>query len=102
MDFKDKIDPMIDEVRHQAMRKLEENGKKEELKRMLRNRLNENQFDEKVAELCKNYMKGKNIETLTVDEILRNVTPEAHRIVPDSVKRELLTAIKGLITGDQQ
>uniref|UniRef100_T1KYD8 Transcription and mRNA export factor ENY2 n=1 Tax=Tetranychus urticae TaxID=32264 RepID=T1KYD8_TETUR len=98
------MDPVNEEVRAKAHQKLEETGKRDELKRLLQSRLVESQFQEKVAEMCKDYIKGKDLDSLStdsaVDAMVKNIAPDARALVPDEVRKELVRNIASMISGN--
>ncbi|XP_053202553.1 transcription and mRNA export factor ENY2-like [Panonychus citri] len=95
------MDSITEEVRAKANQLLERKGARDELRKLLHNRLIETQFSEKIVEMCKQFIKGKDVETITIDDLVNAVVPEARKLVPDSVREELLDATKKVITDDE-
>lgn len=84
----------LDRLRQQFHQKLIERGEKERLVDLLKSLLLDAGFNEKLLILSKNYVKDKGVDTVTISDIIRHVTPEAKKMVPDHVKRELLENIR--------
>ncbi|XP_046853126.1 transcription and mRNA export factor ENY2-2-like [Xenia sp. Carnegie-2017] len=74
--------------------KLDENFERERLMELLRTRLKECGWREKLAQECKDIIKEKGLDKVTVDDLVNEVTPKARETVPDEVKRELLERIR--------
>ncbi|CAD7690234.1 unnamed protein product [Nyctereutes procyonoides] len=43
---------------------------------------------------CREVIKGKGLEHVTVDDLVPEITPKGRALVPDSVKKELLQRIR--------
>lgn len=43
---------------------------------------------------CKEIVKRKGLEQVTVDDLVAEITPKGRALVPDDVKRELLSRIR--------
>lgn len=43
---------------------------------------------------CKDIVKKKGLENVTVDDLVADITPKGRALVPDDVKRELLARIR--------
>lgn len=67
------------------------------LKDLLRLRLTECGWNDEVRLLCRDVIKedGGNVN---VEKIVKQVTPKARSLVPDTVKRELLQKIKTILS----
>ncbi|CAD5116421.1 DgyrCDS5312 [Dimorphilus gyrociliatus] len=85
-------------IRETINQKLEETGEKEKLKRLLRMRLDECGWREKVRAYCKQVIRERGIETVSVDDLVAEVTPKGRALVPDTVKKELLHKIRQFLT----
>ncbi|TRY97548.1 hypothetical protein DNTS_000350 [Danionella cerebrum] len=77
--------------------KLIEMGERERLKELLRAKLIECGWRDQVKALCKDVIKEKGIENVTVEDLVTAVTPKGRVLVPDSVKRELLQRIRAFL-----
>lgn len=67
------------------------------LKDLLRLRLAECGWSDQVRVLCRDVAKEEGTK-LNVDKMVQSVTPEARRLVPDAVKKELLLRIKAILS----
>lgn len=45
-------------------------------------------------EHCKEIIRGKGLEKITVDELVEEITPRGRATVPDDIKAELLQRIR--------
>lgn len=84
----------LEELRCAATRRLLETGERTRIVELLRHRLYECGWKEEVAANCKELVKQHGVDNVTVDELVKEVTPIARKAVPDAVKQELLTVIK--------
>lgn len=83
-----------DAVRQSIMQKLIETGEKERLKEMLRKKLIECGWRDELKEYCKEVIRSKGLEKITVDELVAEITPRGRATVPDEVKAQLLQSIR--------
>ncbi|KAJ1458794.1 transcription factor e(y)2-domain-containing protein [Pelagophyceae sp. CCMP2097] len=83
-----------DAVRTSIMQKLVETGEKERLKELLRQKLIECGWRDELKEYCKEVIRNKGLEKITVDELVAEITPRGRATVPDEVKTELLQRIR--------
>lgn len=88
----------LEKLRLLAQQKLVENGEKERLKELLRNRLMEAGFNDEIMSYCKKTIKTNGIEKVDLETLINEITPKAREIVPDEVKIELLSKIKEILT----
>ena len=82
------------QMRATVNQRLIESGERERLKELLRNRLVECGWRDQVKTHCKDIVKQRGLENVTVDDLVTEVTPKARQLVPDNVKKELLTRIR--------
>ena len=73
-------------VRATIMQKLIETGEKENLKEMLRTKLIECGWRDDLREHCKEVIRSKGLERITVDELVQMITPRGRDAVPDQIK----------------
>lgn len=85
---------MEDAVKETIMQKLIESGEKERLKEMLRSRLVECGWRDELKEYCREVIRNKGLEKVSVDELVAEITPRGRATVPDQVKAELLQSIR--------
>ncbi|XP_023228028.1 transcription and mRNA export factor ENY2-like [Centruroides vittatus] len=78
--------------------KLVESGERERLKELLRTRLVECGWRDQLKAYCKDIVKEKGVENVTVDDLVAEITPKGRELVPDSVKRELLQRIRTFLS----
>lgn len=76
------------------MQKLIETGEKENLKEMLRTKLIECGWRDDLREHCKEVIRSKGLERITVDELVQMITPRGRDTVPDQIKADLLQRIR--------
>ena len=64
------------------------------LKEMLRERLVECGWRDQLKEMCKEIIRARGLEKITVDELVAEITPKGRATVPDEVRAELLQRIR--------
>jgi len=79
------------------MRSLTESGEKDRLKEYIRNRLIESGWYEDLKEQCKDIIRKKGVDHITVDELVSEITPYGRASVPSEIKAETLAKIKKLM-----
>lgn len=67
------------------------------LKELLRQRLVECGWRDELKKHCKEVVKSKGMEQITVEELVSEITPKGRALVPDAVKKELLQRIRGFL-----
>ncbi|CAH8361061.1 unnamed protein product [Eruca vesicaria subsp. sativa] len=77
--------------------KLVESGEKENLMELVRDRLVESGWKDEMRIACREHVKKKGRKDVTVDELIRVITPKGRASVPDDVKQELLNRIQNFI-----
>ncbi|KAF2357091.1 Transcription factor enhancer of yellow 2 [Trinorchestia longiramus] len=82
------------EVRRIINNRLIETGEKERLKEKLKNRLTESGWKDDMKAHAKDIVKERGLNQITVDDLVRAITPRGRESVPTSVKQELLSDIK--------
>ncbi|KAJ8612658.1 hypothetical protein CTAYLR_002110 [Chrysophaeum taylorii] len=83
-----------DAVKTSIMQKLIETGEKERLKETLRQKLIDCGWRDELKEYCKEVIRSKGYEKITVDELVAEITPRGRATVPDDVKTDLLQSIR--------
>ena len=71
-----------------------ETGEKDKLKEMLRDRLQQCGWRDELKEFCKEVIRRKGLEKVTVEELVAEITPQGRATVPEDVKAELLKRIR--------
>ena len=74
--------------------KLVETGEKERLKTLLRAKLEECGWRDELKKYCKEVIKNKGLEKITVEELVQEITPRGRATVPAAIKAELLQRIR--------
>ncbi|TGZ38687.1 hypothetical protein CRM22_011267 [Opisthorchis felineus] len=74
--------------------RLNRTGEREKLKDLLRTRLNECGWREELKNHCREVIRNRGLENLTVDDLVTEITPVGRRMVPDAVKQELIDEIR--------
>jgi len=80
--------------------KLIESGEKERLKELLRERLIECGWRDELKAQCRAFTRKKGRANITVDDLVRTITPKGRAMVPDNVKAELLQRIRTFLMSD--
>mmetsp|Transcript_22602 Transcript_22602/g.31852 ORF Transcript_22602/g.31852 Transcript_22602/m.31852 type:complete len:101 (-) Transcript_22602:231-533(-) len=86
------------QVRASIREKLVQSGEKQRLKELLAERLSECGWRDNLKENCKNAIKNKGLDKITVEELVAEVTPTGRATVPEKVKAELLQHIKDFLS----
>eukprot|EP00128_Syssomonas_multiformis_P004789 Colp12_sorted_trinity150504_noHs@1163 len=74
--------------------KLIDTGEKERLKEMLRTKLIECGWRDNLKAHCREIVKKKGLEYVTVEELIAEITPKGRATVPDHIKAELFTRVR--------
>ncbi|XP_077982560.1 transcription and mRNA export factor ENY2 [Glandiceps talaboti] len=82
------------QMRATINQKLVETGEKERLKELLRTKLIECGWRDQLKAYCKEVVRQKGLEHITVDDLVAEITPKGRALVPDSVKKDLLQRIR--------
>ncbi|KAI9514426.1 Transcription and mRNA export factor ENY2-2 [Dissostichus eleginoides] len=85
------------QMRAAINQKLIEMGERERLKELLRAKLVECGWKDQLKAHCKDVIKEKGLEHVTVEDLVTEVTPKGRALVPDSVKKELLQRIRAFL-----
>jgi enhancer of yellow 2 transcription factor len=76
------------------MHKLIQTGEKDRLKQVLRTSLIECGWRDELKEYCKEVIRNKGLEKITVDELVSEITPRGRSTVPEKIKSDLLQDIR--------
>ncbi|KAL3186633.1 hypothetical protein MRX96_001974 [Rhipicephalus microplus] len=82
--------------------RLLETGERDRLKELLRTRLIECGWKDQMKAHCKEIIRERGVENVSVDELVAAITPKGRATVPDIIKRELLHQIKNFMILEQQ
>ncbi|CAF1560795.1 unnamed protein product [Rotaria magnacalcarata] len=74
--------------------KLIESGEREQMKQLLRQRLMEYEWRDQMKAYCKDIVKQKDLENITVDQLIQEITPKGRALVPDTIKTEMLNRLQ--------
>ncbi|XP_018618405.1 transcription and mRNA export factor ENY2-like isoform X1 [Scleropages formosus] len=85
------------QLRALVNQKLIEMGERERLKELLRARLIECGWKDQLKAHCKDVIREKDSEHVTVEDLVAEITPKGRALVPDSVKKELLQRIRAFL-----
>ncbi|XP_065828275.1 transcription and mRNA export factor ENY2-like [Oscarella lobularis] len=89
------------QIRSQINQKLVESGEKERLMEMLRMKLMECGWRDQLKAYCKDIVRQKGLDHVSVDDLVAEITPKGRALVPDEVKRDLLQKIKEFLATTQ-
>ena len=78
--------------------RLVETGEKERLKEHLRNRLIESGWREELKLEAKQVVDKKGLNNVTLEDLVKDITPKGRASVPDAVKKELLVKIQDFLS----
>jgi enhancer of yellow 2 transcription factor len=87
-------------VRVRINSRLNQTGKKAELKAMLEQMLTTSGWQNDLKTKCKEIVEDKGLERVTVDSLVEEITPYARSTVPHEVKQELLLRLKEFIIAE--
>ncbi|OQR90304.1 enhancer of yellow 2-like [Achlya hypogyna] len=90
-DYRKKTDEQVKETINQ---RLVESGEKERLKETLRQKLVECGWRDEMRTYCKELIRTKGIDQITVEDLVEEITPKGRAAVPDSIKADMLARIR--------
>ncbi|OON18291.1 hypothetical protein X801_05857 [Opisthorchis viverrini] len=70
------------EIKNKITDLLMKTGERERLREFVENRLIETGWNDKVKQACKEYIRSKGVDNITVEEVVQAITPSARQIVP--------------------
>ena len=80
-----------EQIRETIMAKLVETGEKDKLKDMLRDRLQQCGWRDELKEYCKEVIRKKGLERVTVEELVADITPQGRGMSPVHLFNSSLT-----------
>mmetsp|Transcript_91581 Transcript_91581/g.254984 ORF Transcript_91581/g.254984 Transcript_91581/m.254984 type:complete len:102 (+) Transcript_91581:132-437(+) len=83
-----------EQVRETISQKLSESGEKDRLKEVLRARLVEHGWFDQLKAHCKEVIKNKGLEKISVEQLTDEITPHGRATVPEDIKAEVLARIR--------
>uniref|UniRef100_A0A1I7ZLN5 Transcription and mRNA export factor ENY2 n=1 Tax=Steinernema glaseri TaxID=37863 RepID=A0A1I7ZLN5_9BILA len=89
----------IDIERHRLERAFEKEGHRERIRALLREKLQNVGWVDRLRERCREIIQEKGIEHVTLDDVVRNVREDARSEIPDHVKEEIMREIRLFVTG---
>ncbi|GFW04261.1 transcription and mRNA export factor ENY2 [Trichonephila clavipes] len=84
----------LNKQQHNMSENMIESNDIEKFKELLRTRLSESGWKEEMKAVCRDIIREKGIENVSVESLVKEMTPKGRALVPDSVKRELLQRIR--------
>merc|ERR1712167_122286 len=87
-----------EQVRATIHQKLIDTGEKDRLKNLLRAKLEECGWRDELKNYCKEVIKNKGLEKITVEELVAEITPRGRATVPSAIKAELLQRLRKFLT----
>ncbi|KAJ2216438.1 D-3-phosphoglycerate dehydrogenase 2 [Coemansia sp. RSA 487] len=86
-------------VREEVLRRFIESGERERLQEILRSKLNESGWQDRVKDKCQKIIheSGPDVDKLTVNDVVEQVTPLARTMVPEDVKAEILEDVRAFV-----
>ncbi|KAJ1918791.1 Transcription and mRNA export factor eny2 [Mycoemilia scoparia] len=84
-------------IREELLRRFVESGERERVQELLKSKLNANGWQDEVRQMCKDIIKEKEPNPVTVDELAGELTPRARASVPENVKAEMLEQIQAFL-----
>ncbi|ORZ06746.1 transcription factor e(y)2-domain-containing protein [Lobosporangium transversale] len=85
-----------DHLRSNLHRELVESGKRDQLVELLRAKLIDSGWRDDLKAYTREKIQSKD-SSMTVDEIIKEVSPYARATIPDKIKTELLTQISAFV-----
>lgn len=67
---------------------------REELNEILRSKLIECGWRDKVSNMCRNIIQRDGVESVRLEQIVDEVGPKAKQLVPDNIRTDLLEIIR--------
>ncbi|CEO96135.1 Transcription and mRNA export factor ENY2 [Plasmodiophora brassicae] len=82
--------------------RLTESGERDQLKELLRARLVECGWKDALTVHCEELIKRKGLEKMTIDDLVKEITPLGRSSVPETVRMELLQRIRKFLATSPQ
>ncbi|TGZ62450.1 hypothetical protein CRM22_007434 [Opisthorchis felineus] len=82
------------EIKNKISDLLMKTGERERLREFVENRLIETGWNDKVKQACKEYIRSKGVDNITVEEVVQAITPSARQIVPVEVRQDVLEHLR--------
>jgi len=77
--------------------KLQNSGELEKLKQTLRDRLQECGWTDSMRKICKERVRASNIDDVSIDNLVDEVTPIGRDQVPAEIKNEILLKLRAFL-----
>ncbi|KAI8049385.1 enhancer of yellow 2 transcription factor-like protein B-like protein [Thamnidium elegans] len=71
-----------------------ESGEKERLLQILRARLSDSGWNDSLDAHCRDTIRNKNVDNISLDELLKDVEDHGKTTIQESIKKDLLEQIK--------
>ncbi|VDP85873.1 unnamed protein product [Echinostoma caproni] len=82
------------EIKSKIAELLVKTGERERLREFVENRLVETGWNDKVKQACKEYIRTKGVDNITVEEVVQAITPSARQTVPVEVRQDVLEQLR--------
>lgn len=88
------MDPQINQRKLVLERKLKESGEEARLEDYLRQKLIENGWKDEMKKHCKELIRRKGMEKVSIDELVDEMVVRGRATVPNKIKEDLVMRIK--------
>ncbi|KAL7056156.1 hypothetical protein AAHC03_020732 [Spirometra sp. Aus1] len=82
-----------EEVRHRLNDLLGRTGERDKIRARVEESLKKSNWDEKMKVCCREYIKEKGVDNVSIDDIIMGVTAAARNAVPKEIKLEALQRV---------
>mmetsp|Transcript_29858 Transcript_29858/g.41993 ORF Transcript_29858/g.41993 Transcript_29858/m.41993 type:complete len:117 (-) Transcript_29858:28-378(-) len=82
------------QIKSAIQQKLTETGENEKWKEFLRSKLVDCGWRDEMKNFCKDIIKAKGVENVTVEDLVAEMTPKGRSTIPPEIRTELLTKIR--------
>eukprot|EP01035_Chromulina_nebulosa_P016803 gene16803-22285_t len=86
--------PKFEDIKNSILKKLIDSGEKDRLKELLSERLIQSGWRDQLKEHCKDIIRKKGLEKVSVEELVSEITPQGRATIPSDIKVELLERIR--------
>ena len=88
----------MEDMKSQIEEALIKSGERDRLKQLLREKLERSGWRDELRRQCKQLISQQSgVENVSVEDLVRELTPNARRSVSDTIKKELLFKIREFI-----
>jgi len=90
-------DKEVEVAEEQINQMLVESGKREMLRQKLVERLEESGWKDQIKMACRDVVKERGIDRVTVETLVQEVAPKGSQLVPDNLRMELLADVRDIM-----